>query len=386
MAARSRDVAAAEDALGDAFVAALEAWPRTGIPEKPEAWLLAVARRRLVDAARHARVTVETTDAVRMVFERAEQQASSEVVFPDERLKLLFVCAHPAIDEAVRTPLMLQIVLGLDAARIASAFVVSPAAMSQRLVRAKTKIRDTGMRFEIPEARELPLRLAAVLDAIYAAYGTSWDDVAGADPRRQGLAREALSLGRLVLHLMPGEPEAGGLLALMLHCEARRAARRDASGGYVPLSDQDVARWSGAMIAEAEEILAAASHARRPGRFQLEAAIQSVHAQRAVTGQTDWEAITLLYEGLLHLTPAVGARVGHAAALARARGDEAGLFALDTIPAETVETYQPYWALRADLLSRLGRPAEAKNAYAHAIGLSEDAAVRDFLIRRSSAR
>jgi len=386
VAARSRDVAAAEDALGDAFVAALEAWPRTGIPEKPEAWLLAVARRRLVDAARHARVTVETTDAVRMVFERAEQQASSEVVFPDERLKLLFVCAHPAIDEAVRTPLMLQIVLGLDAARIASAFVVSPAAMSQRLVRAKTKIRDTGMRFEIPEARELPLRLAAVLDAIYAAYGTSWDDVAGADPRRQGLAREALSLGRLVLHLMPGEPEAGGLLALMLHCEARRAARRDASGGYVPLSDQDVARWSGAMIAEAEEILAAASHARRPGRFQLEAAIQSVHAQRAVTGQTDWEAITLLYEGLLHLTPAVGARVGHAAALARARGDEAGLFALDTIPAETVETYQPYWALRADLLSRLGRPAEAKNAYAHAIGLSEDAAVRDFLIRRSSAR
>jgi len=386
VAARSRDVAAAEDALGDAFVAALEAWPRTGIPEKPEAWLLAVARRRLVDAARHARVTVETTDAVRMVFERAEQQASSEVVFPDERLKLLFVCAHPAIDEAVRTPLMLQIVLGLDAARIASAFVVSPAAMSQRLVRAKTKIRDAGMRFEIPEARELPLRLAAVLDAIYAAYGTSWDDVAGADPRRQGLAREALSLGRLVLHLMPGEPEAGGLLALMLHCEARRAARRDVSGGYVPLSDQDVARWSGAMIAEAEEILAAASHARRPGRFQLEAAIQSVHAQRAVTGQTDWEAITLLYEGLLHLTPAVGARVGHAAALARARGDEAGLFALDTIAAETVEMYQPYWALRADLLSRLGRPAEAKNAYAHAIGLSEDAAVRDFLIRRSSAR
>jgi len=384
LAARSRDVAAAEDALGDAFVAALQTWPRVGIPDKPEAWLLAAARRRLIDAARHARVKAEASDIVRIVLEQAEQQESSDVIFPDERLKLLFVCAHPSIDEAVRTPLMLQTVLGLDAARIASAFLVAPATMGQRLVRAKVKIRNAGIQFEIPEHRELPARLEAVLDAIYAAYGSSWDDVAGADPRRKELADEAISLGRLVRELLP-EPEAAGLLALMLHCEARRGARRDADGGYVPLTRQDVERWSRPMIDEAERILAGASEAGRPGRFQLEAAIQSVHAQRAVTGRTDWEAIALLYEGLIRLAPTIGARVGQAAALAEARGADAGLATLDGLPSGALETYQPYWALRAHLLSRLGRADQARDAYARAIGLSEDAAVRDFLVGRSSA-
>jgi len=384
LAARSRDVAAAEDALGDAFVAALEAWPRSGIPDKPDAWLLAAARRRLIDAARHARVTAEATDVVRIVLERADEPESSDTIFPDERLKLLFVCAHRSIDEAIRTPLMLQTVLGLDAATIASAFLLAPATMGQRLVRAKAKIRSAGIRFEIPEPRELPARLEAVLDAIYAAYGSSWDDVAGADPRRRELAEEAISLGRLVLRLLP-EPEAGGLLALMLHCEARRSARRDAAGGYVPLSRQDVAQWSRPMIDEAEQVLAAASEAGKPGRFQLEAAIQSVHAQRAMTGHTDWEAITLLYEGLIRLAPTIGARVGQAAALAEARGADAGLATLDGLASDAVETYQPYWALKAHLLSRLGRVVEATDAYARAIGLSEDAAVRDFLVSRSSA-
>ena len=384
LAARSRDVAAAEDALGDAFVAALQTWARVGIPDKPEAWLLAAARRRLIDAARHARVKAEATDVVRIVLEQAEQQESSDVIFPDERLKLLFVCAHPSIDEAVRTPLMLQTVLGLDAARIASAFLVAPATMGQRLVRAKVKIRNAGIQFEIPEHRELPARLEAVLDAIYAAYGSSWDDVAGADPRRKELADEAISLGRLVRELLP-EPEAAGLLALMLHCEARRGARRDGDGGYVPLTRQDVERWSRSMIDEAERLLAGASKAGRPGRFQLEAAIQSVHAQRAVTGRTDWEAIALLYEGLIRLAPTIGARVGQAAALAEARGADAGLATLADLPSGALETYQPYWALRAHLLSRLGRADQARDAYARAIGLSEDAAVRDFLVGRSSA-
>jgi len=384
LAARSRDVAAAEDALGDAFVAALQTWPRVGIPDKPEAWLLAAARHRLVDAARHARVTAEATDVVKMVLERAERPECSDVIFPDERLKLLFVCAHPDIDEAVRTPLMLQTVLGLDAAMIASAFLVAPATMGQRLVRAKAKIRDAGIRFETPEPRELPARLGAVLNAIYAAYGSSWDDVAGADPRRKELTDEAIFLGRLVRDLLP-EPEAGGLLALMLHCEARRSARRDAHGGYVPLGRQDVQQWSRPMIDEAERTLAAASQAGKPGRFQLEAAIQSVHAQRAVTGRTDWEAIALLYEGLIRLAPTIGAQVGQAAALAEARGSEAGLALLDGLPASGVEAYQPYWALRGHLLSRLGRANQAKDAYARAIGLSEDPAVRDFLASRSSA-
>ena len=195
---------------------------------------------------------------------------------------------------------------------------------------------------------------------------------------------EAIWLGRLVVRLLPDEPEARGLLALMLHCEARRGARRDARGAYVPLTRQDVALWSRPMIEEAEGIPADASRARKPGPFQLEAAIQSAHACRAVTGRTDWEAIALLYEGLLRYAPTIGAQVGHAAALAEARGAEAGLAALDAIPAEAVGTYQPYWALRAHLLKWLGRAEQAEQAYARAIALSEDAAVREFLLGQAS--
>ena len=385
LAARSRDVAAAEDALGDAFAAALKTWPRIGVPDKPEAWLLTVARRHLVDAARHAGVKAAGAATLRTAVLEAQQEASWETVFPDERLKLLFVCAHPAIDEAARTPLMLQAVLGLDAARIASAFLVAPAAMGQRLVRVKARIRDAGIRFEIPARGELPRRLQAVLDAVYAAYGSGWEDVAGADPRQKGLAEEAIWLGRLLTRLLPEEPETHGLLALMLHCEARRGARRDATGRYVPLTRQDVALWSRPMIGEAERILAAASHAGKPGRFQLEAAIQSAHAERAVTGRTDWEAIALLYEGLIRMAPTIGARVAYAAALAEVRGPDGGLAALDALPSDAVSTYQPYWALRAHLLKRLGRATDAREAYARAIGVSEDMAVRDFLARQASA-
>ena len=377
LAAGWRDVASAEDALGDAFLAALETWPRAGVPDKPEAWLLAAARRRLVDGARHAKVEVTAAAGLQMVIERVQHEVSSDAIFPDERLRLLFVCAHPAIDEAARTPLMLQTVLGLDAARIASAFLVSPAAMGQRLVRVKAKIRDAGIRFEIPEPHELPERLEA--------YGSGWEDVAGADARRRGLAEEAIWLGRLVAGLVPGEPEARGLLALMLHCEARRAARRDANGGYVPLARQNVARWSRGTMDEAEEILAAAAREKKPGRFQLEAAIQSAHARRAVTGRTDWEAIALLYEGLLRCAPTVGARVGHAAALAEARGAGAGLAALDALVPATIRTYQPYWALRAHLLGSLGRAAEARHAYGLAIGMCEDPAARAFLVGQAAS-
>ena len=380
LAARWRDVARAEDALGDALLAALETWPRTGVPDNPVAWLLTAARRRLVDGARHAGVAAAAeADLKVMLDERAD---ASPAAFPDERLALLFVCAHPAIDEAARTPLMLQTVLGLDAARIASAFLVAPATMSQRLVRVKAKIREAGIRFEIPAPGELTARLDAVLEAIYAAYGSGWEDVAGADPRRHGLAEEAIWLGRLVARLRPDEPEAQGLLALMLHCEARRAARRDAAGAYVPLGFQDLRRWSRPMIEEAEEVLAGAARLKAAGRFQLEAAIQSVHAQRVRTGETDWEAVTLLYEGLLRHAPTIGARVAHAAALGEARDAEAGLAALDAIPPDEVATYQPYWALRGHVLKALGRAPEAGEAYERAIGLSEDPAVRAFLLGR----
>ena len=377
LSARSRDLASAEDALGDAFRSALESWPQSGIPEKPEAWLLVTARRKLIDEARHALVHEGSMPKLLAATKQAQHMTESSVLFPDERLKLLFACAHPAIDAAARTPLMLQTVLGLDASRIASAFLVRPSAMGQRLTRAKAKIRSAGIGFELPEARDLPERLDAVLEAIYAAYGSGWDDVAGADVPRKGLSAEAIFLGRLLVQLMPRDPEATGLLALMLHCEARREARRNTEGAYVPLAEQDVTRWSNEMIEEAERYLSEASQARRMGRFQLEAAIQSAHAMRARTGRTDWEAISLLYEGLIRLAPTTGALVAYAASVAEARGPAAGWALLETIPAEAVQSYQPYWALTAHLLKRMGRPAES--AYSRAIGLCEEPAMRQFL-------
>jgi len=384
LAARSRHLAAAEDALAEAFRAALETWPTQGVPERPEAWLLVAARSKLVDGARRAAVRSEAVATLRLMAEEAEE-ASTPGPFPDERLGLLFICAHPAIDPGVRTPLMLQAVLGLKAARIASAFCVAPAAMSQRLVRAKAKIRLAGIPCEVPAPHELPGRLDAVLDAIYAAYGAGWDDAGGVDPRRSGLAAEAIWLARLVVEAMPGQAEALGLLALMLHCEARRPARRSPDGAYVPLSEQDVSRWSDALIAEAEAHLRAAAALGCPGRFQLEAAIQSVHAHRVVSGRTDWQEIALLYDALVGMSPTLGAVVGRAAALGGARDAEAALAALDAIDPAAVTAYQPYWAVRAHLLSELGRD-EADEAYARAIGLSEDPGVRAFLLLRRAAR
>lgn len=385
LAARSRDMAAAEDALADAFHAALETWPHSGVPDKPEAWLLTAARRRLIDGVRHTRVHADVAPDLRALADRAQELAGADQVFPDERLKLLFVCAHPAIDSAVRTPLMLQIVLGLDAARIASAFLVKPSAMGQRLSRAKVKIRDAGIAFEVPAAPDLGSRLAAVLEAIYAAYGTGWDDVAGADSRRRGLATDAIDLGRLLVQLLPLDPEAKGLLALMLYCEARRDARRSAAGAYVPLSEQDVSRWSRSMIDEASRLLGIAERDGRIGRFQLEAAIQSVHTRRALIGRTDWEAIALLYEGLVRVAPTIGALVGRAAAAAEARDAATGWALLAAIPGDAIRSYQPYWALAAHLLKRMHRLDEAAAAFSHAIGLCEDAAMREFLTRRASS-
>jgi len=236
LARQWRDLSAAEDALAEAFRAALESWPKAGVPARPEAWLLTSARNALIDAARRRRARADATPTLVLVAGRDDEGDSG--AFPDERLKLLFVCAHPAIDASVRPALMLQAVLGLDAARIAAAFLTSPAALGQRLVRAKARIREAGLAFAVPEQAELPERLHCVLQAIYAAYGSGWEDVAGADRKRQGLTGEAIFLARLVAALLPAEPEARGLLALILHCEARQAARRDPAGSFVALSDQ----------------------------------------------------------------------------------------------------------------------------------------------------
>jgi len=253
MAARSGDIAAAEDALSEAFVAALERWPVDGVPKKPEAWLLHVARNRVIDAARHNQVRQKSEKFLQRIAEEAETVAATHEHFPDERLKLLFVCAHPAIEAGARTPLMLQTVLGIDAARIASAFLVSPAAMSQRLVRAKNKIRDAAIPFRVPEPPEWDERISFVLDAIYSAYTTGWESLMEVSSTHDALAGEAIAIGRTLVQLMPAEPEAYGLLALMLHCEARRAARYTSSGKFVPLDQQDTALWSRPMIDEAEK-------------------------------------------------------------------------------------------------------------------------------------
>jgi predicted RNA polymerase sigma factor len=372
----------AEDALGESLLAALTSWPNDGVPKNPGAWLLTVARHRLIDRARRTGVRHEHADALRALAAEPATSATVGDMFPDRRIELMFVCAHPAIDPSLHAPLMLQTVLGLDAARIAQAFLVAPATMGQRLVRAKRKIRGAGIPFQVPPPPELPPRLDAVLEAIYGAYGLGRDDTAGADAGGSDLMDEAIWLARVVRERLPDEPEVRGLLSLMLFCDARRAAGRSQGGRYVPLSEQDPADWSAPEMQEAEAELAEAARFGRVGRFQLEAAIQSVHVDRARTGRTDWAAIVMFYDQLVRVAPTLGARVAQAAAVAEASGPADGMALLDALGIPVVATYQPYWAVRAHLLGSLDRLAEAAAAYDRAIGLTEDPAVRRFLLDR----
>jgi len=383
LAARTRDVDAAEDALADAFAAALADWPQKGCPDNPEAWLLTVARRKFLDTMRGQRREVLSDDLETMAESLAA--AAGESHFPDQRLGLMFACAHPAIEAGIRAPLMLQAVLGLDAARIASAFLISPATMGQRLVRAKQKIRQAGIPLRIPEREELHERLETVLDAIYAAFSEGWIDASGADIARRDLAEEAIYLGRLVTHLLPDEPEAIGLLALMLYAESRRRARRDGQGEYVPIMDQRVEAWDRRMIDEAEQLLLRACASKTPGRYQLEAAIQSAHVERCCTGLANWAQIVQLYDALLATAPSPVVVLNRALAVAELEGPQAGLDTLPSISDDVrLHEYQPWWAAWADLLARTGRSEEARQAYDVAIGLEKDESVRRFLDRRRS--
>jgi RNA polymerase sigma-70 factor (ECF subfamily) len=389
LATRTRDLSLAEDALGDAFLAALRTWPERGIPPKPEAWLLTTARNRLIDGYRCHHRQEHALSLLRDGLTTVPELEPGDRSFPDERLKLLFVCAHPAIDASIHTPLMLQIVLGLTAAQIASAFLMAPSTMGQRLTRAKTKIRDAGIGFELPDPDHIGDRLTAVLEAIYAAYTVGWDGIAGGDARSEGLTEESIWLTRMAVTLLPDQPEAQGLLALLLFCEARRPARRNSAGAFVPLSAQDIGLWSPAMLDEAEFWLRAAASGRdgaqRMGRFQLEAAIQSVHVQGRRCDRTDWESLILLYGGLLQLAPTIGAWLNQVAAIAEGRGWTAGLAALNQIPTERVGSYQPYWALRGHLLHHAGDFGAAAASYQRAIGLTEDGAIREYLLGRLRA-
>ncbi len=386
LAARTRNVAAAEDALSEAFASALTDWPRNGCPDNPEAWLLTVARRKLIDLNRRQRTTENASEELQYISEFLNTAPSEAGPIPDRRLALMFACAHPAIDAGIRAPLVLQVILGFDASAIASAFLMSPPTMAQRLVRAKNKIRQAGIPFRLPGHEELPERLDTVLQAIYAAFAEGWVDAAGTDIARRELAEEAIYLGRLVAELLPDQPEALGLLALMLYAEARRPARRNQQGDYIPLAEQNPALWNAQLIREAEALLLDASALGSIGRYQLEAAIQSAHVTRRLTGESNWSAIVRLYDALLALTRSPVVAINRALAIAETHGPTASLEALPNESSDhaRLTEYQPYWAARAELLRRSGSHAEARQAYEIAIGLERDPAVRRFLQQRQS--
>jgi len=385
LAARSHDVGAAEEALSEAFASALATWPRNGCPENPEGWLLTAARRKLIDQGRR-RDKGKLAAAQAELLEDALEESDADARIPDQRLALMFACAHPAIDPGIRAPLILQLVLGLDAARIGSAFLVAPSTMGQRLSRAKSKIRTAGIPFRIPGRQELPARIGAVLDAVYAAFAEGWSDPEGIDAARRDLAEEALFLARLVAELLPDEAEVLGLCALLLHAEARRQARRNAEGHYVPLADQAPTDWNASMIEEAEALLRRASALHSIGRYQLEAALQSAHVARRRSGRADWTAVVVLYDALLALTGSPVVALNRALAVAEIEGAAAALQLIDELAEDSrLDEYQPYWVARAELSARTGAAPQAHAAYDLAIGLSRDPAVRRFLQGRKAA-
>jgi len=378
LASRSRDVQLVEDALSEALIVALKEWPVQGVPDSPEAWLLTVARRRLVDARRKAdREEVAWQGVAEMM--RSAEAVKQEGEFPDERVKLLFVCAHPALDESVRAPLMLSLLFGLTAEEIAGSFLVSPATMGQRLVRAKQRIQGLKLKFDVPEGDRLEERLGSVLDAIYVAYGVSWEEP-GESVR--GLAEEALQMAEIVVRMFPEEGEGRGLLALILYLKSRDRARRDEWGRYVPLSEQVVDLWDRELILRAENELKAALRLGKLGRFQWEASIQSVHASRLWTGATDWESLCVLYDELMHVHCSAGVCVGRAAARGEAFGAREGLRCLGELDEAELRVYQPYWATKGHLLEQAGERDEARNCYQMAIQMAGNEAVREWLRRR----
>jgi predicted RNA polymerase sigma factor len=379
LAAPTRDIAAAEDALADALERALARWPDDGIPANPEGWILTVARNRLRDMWKSSahRMTAPLDE-----FDSAPTPLEDDMpAIPDRRLELMLVCAHPAIAANIRTPLMLQAVLGVEAAAIAEAFAVEPATMAQRLVRAKKRIRDAGIPFVLPERDDLAERLPAVLEAVYGAYAIDWQLTPQGAPI-ESLSAEALHLALVLAELLPDEPEVLALAALVCLSEARRPARRTADGAFIPLDEQDTSRWDTALIARGESLLRRAHGSGRPGRFQYEAAIQSAHCARAAQGRVDHHALQKLHRALLRVAPSLGAAVASAAVDGEVDGPDAGLRALDAITDPAIERFQPAWTTRAHLLAEAGRAADAAEAYRRAIELTADPGVAEYLLRR----
>ncbi|MEM0926575.1 MAG: DUF6596 domain-containing protein [Planctomycetota bacterium] len=395
LAKQHRDIAAAEDALGDALAKALERWPVQGLPRNPDAWLMTAAKRRLIDGMRRERIHQREIEVRLSEIERNENQAMREPArnFPDERLKLMLVCTHPAIAPAVRTPLILQTVLGVSAERIASVFMMKPATMGARLGRAKSKIRAAKIPFVIPPPGDFPSRIASLLEAVYAAFTIGLDLEGLGEP--SGLRNEAVWLASIVVNLLEeaetSEPkinafslaESKGLLAMMLFRIARDGSTEaPPPRSYLPLGEQPTDDWDEARILRAERLLSEAATAKRLGAYQLEAAIQSVHCDRRRTGTTDWLAIKHLYQGLMRVNRSASTRIGLAAAQCHCDDPQSALQTLEGVSPSLQECSAPYWAVRAFAHRSLDDRTAASECYGRAIGLTESESVRNWLMRQ----
>ena len=374
----------AEECAQDAFAAALQRWPRDGIPRRPGAWLTTTARNRATDRLRRDAVGAAKLREVAAVSYPPEPEAGpGDHAVPDDRLRLMFTCCHPALALEAQVALTLRTLAGLTTTEIARAFLVGEQTMAKRLVRAKQKIRQARIPYRVPPAHLLPERTPAVLGVLYLLFNEGYSASSGANLLRQGLTAEAIRLGRVLTRLMPGEPEAAGLLALMLLHDARRAARLDAAGDVVTLEEQDRGRWDAAEIAEGAALLDGALRQRRPGPYQVQAAIAACHVTAATAADTDWAEIAALYGQLARLVPSPVVRLNRAVAVGMAEGPQAGLELVARLQASgELAGYHLLPATRADLLRRLGRDQEAAAAYREALELARTEAERRFLRRR----
>jgi RNA polymerase sigma-70 factor, ECF subfamily len=384
LARKLGDISLAEEAVQDAFTTALEHWGRNGIPPSPAGWIMVTARNRAIDRLRREATRDERQQAAMEMMEREPvQESDMPEHLPDERLRLIFTCCHPSLSVESQLALTLRLLGGLTTAEIARAFLVPEATIAQRISRAKAKIRAAGIPYRVPDAAELPLRLGSVLAVVYLIFNEGYSASAGEDLQRQGLVDEALRLGRLLFALLPDDMEVAGLLALMLLIDARRAARCDESGAFVPLASQDRARWDQAQIAEGQALLRTCLARNLPGPYQLQAAINAVHADARAARDTDWRQILALYDQLMALTPSPVIALNRAVAIAELEGPQAALTLVEELP---LQRYHLWHAVRAELLQRLGRLPESESAYKLALTLCGNEREREFLKKKLTGK